>query len=78
MPLPQYDTFVKTIETSSPAYELLVNGCIERQAMGDHFDRIMRIMCNDREADMLLDLANRLCPDIASDIARDIEFANRA
>ena len=77
MPLHQYDSFVKKIETSSRAYEILMNGCIEREAKGDHFDRIIRIMCNDREAYMLLDLANRLCPDIAPDIARDIDFANQ-
>jgi hypothetical protein len=65
------------IDTSSRAYEILWNGCMERQLMGDHFEHIMRIMCEDREADMLLDLANSLYPGVAPDIARDIDFANQ-
>lgn len=74
----QYDTFVKKIDRASQAYQILMNGVFERQTKGDHFDRVMNIMCKDSEAAMLLDLANQLYPEIAPDIATHIARANES
>ena len=78
IPLDRYDAFVKKIEISSPAHELLRKGVFERQTKGDHYERIMNVMCNGWEAEMLLDLANHVYPDIAPDIARHITRANES
>ena len=71
----QYDSFVKKIDRSSQACHLLMSGVFERQTKSDHFERVMKIMCTDSEAAMLLDVANRIYPDIAPDIARYIAGA---
>ena len=78
IPLDRYDAFVKKIEISSPAYEVLRKAVFERQTKSDHFERIMNVICNGREAEMLLDLANHVYPDIAPDIARHITRANES
>jgi hypothetical protein len=78
MPLRQYDIFVKKIDRSSQAYQILLSGVFERQTKTDRFERIMNIMCKDSEAAMLLDLANQLYPEIAPDIARHIARANES
>ena len=77
IPLHQYDTFVKKIDPSSLAYQILIRGGIERQTKRDHFERIMNIMCKDSEVAMLLDLANQIYPDIAPDIAGHVVRANQ-
>ena len=64
IPLNQYDTFVKKIDTASPAYEVLRKGVFERQIKSDHFERVMNVMCDAWEAEMLLDLANHVYPDL--------------
>lgn len=76
IPLDQYDSFVKQIDIASPAYEVLRKGVFERQTRGDHYERIMNVMCNGWEAEMLLDLANNVCPDIAPGIAKHIARAH--
>jgi hypothetical protein len=75
IPLNQYDTFVKKIDTASPAYEVLRKGVFERQIKSDHFERVMNVMCDAWEAEMLLDLANHVYPDIAPEIAGHIARA---
>ena len=74
----QYDVFVKKIEIPSPAHEVLRNAVFERQIRNDHFERVMNVMCTDWEANMLLDLANHVYPDIAPDIARHIARAHES
>ena len=78
IPLNQYDTFVKKIDTASPAYEFVRKCVFERQIKGHHFERVMKVMCDAWEAEMLLDLANHVYPDIAPDIARHIARANES
>ena len=76
-PLNQYDTFVRKMDPSSQECHILMSGVFERQTKSDHFERVMKIMCTDSEAAMLLDVANRIYPDIAPDIAGHIAHANR-
>jgi hypothetical protein len=49
------------------------NTSIERSDSKDHYVGAMRIACRSEEADMLLDQANRLCPEAAPDIAGTID-----
>jgi hypothetical protein len=49
---------------------ILMGGVFERQTKSDHFERVMKIMCTDSEAAMLLNAAIRIYPDIAPEIAR--------
>ena len=49
-----------------------MSGVFERQTKSDHFERVMKIICTDSEAAMLLDAANRIYPDIAPEIARSL------
>jgi hypothetical protein len=76
--LDRYDAFVKKIEISSPAHEVLRKGVFERQTKGNHYERIMNVMCNGWEAEMLLDLAYRVYPGIGPLIARHIAQANES
>jgi hypothetical protein len=78
IPLDRYDAFVKKIEITSPAHEVLRKAVLERQIRDDHFERIMNVICNGREAEMLLDLANHVYPDIAPELARHIARANES
>ena len=75
IPLDRYDAFVKKIEIPSSAYEVLRKAVFERQTKSNHFERTMKVICNGWEAQMFLDLANRVYPDIAPDIARHIARA---
>ena len=75
MPLNQYDTFVRKMDPSSQECHILMSGVFERQTKSDHFDRVMKIMCTDSEAAMLLNAAIRIYPDIAPEIARYIALA---
>ena len=52
-----------------------MSGVFERQTKSDHFERVMKIMCTDSEAVMLLNAAIRIYPDIAPEIARYIALA---
>ena len=76
-PLNQYDTFVRKMDPSSQECHILMSGVFERQTKSDHFERVMKIMCTDSEAAMLLDVANRIYPDIAPDITGHVAHANR-
>jgi len=78
IPLDRYDAFANKIEIPSPAYEVLKKAVFERQTKSNHFERTMNVICNGWEAQMLLDLANRVYPDIAPDIARHIARAKRS
>ena len=75
IPLNQYDTFVRKIDPSSQECHILMSGVFERQTKSDHFDPVMKIMCTDSEAVMLLNAAIRIYPDIAPEIARYITRA---
>ena len=48
---------------------------IERRKSEGHYVRTMRIVCRENEAEILLDLANKLYPDAAPDIRKAIDSA---
>jgi hypothetical protein len=75
IPLRRYDSLMERVEPTSRAHEILINGFIERQAKDGHFVRTFELLCKQEEAEMLLDLAKRVCPDAVQDIARAINSA---
>ena len=72
MTLPAYDGFVEQCEESSREYELLKNGLIFRRTKGHQFERFVKIECTLEDANKLLLLATKICPDVVVAIAKGI------
>ncbi len=72
MSLDHYDRFLEKCDASSREYEILKNGLIVRRPNDGHYERIMEIACEVREAQMLLAIARRLYPDAVSAIEKAI------
>ena len=76
MSLPAYDGFIAQCEESSREYAVLKNGLIFRRRTRDrHSERFIKIECSLEDAEKLLLLAIKTCPDIVADIARGITTA---
>jgi hypothetical protein len=75
MPLAAYDRFIEQCETTSREYGILKNGLIIRQKKENQLERFVRIDCTLEDAEKLLSLANKVCPDAVGDIARGITTA---
>ena len=63
IPLHEYDRFVNSLRPSSRAADILKNATYHREAKGEGFERHMELHCTVDEANVLLELANRLCPE---------------
>jgi hypothetical protein len=72
IPLPAYDSFVQQCEDSSHEYAILKNGLIFRRPKGNNFERFVKIDCALEDANKLLLLATKMCPDVIVAIARGI------
>ena len=72
MSLDQYDRFLEKCDASSREYEILKNGLIVSRRKDGHYERIIEIACEVREAQMLLATARRLYPDAVSAIEKAI------
>jgi hypothetical protein len=72
IPLPAYDNCIEQCEESSREYEILKNGLILRLSKGDDFERFVKIDCTPEDANKLLLLATKLCPDVVVAIAKGI------
>ena len=66
IPIRQYDIFVKTINPSSPAAEVLKNAGYHRETKNGRFERTMEISCTADELKMLVQLATRHCPEVTA------------
>jgi hypothetical protein len=75
MLLPAYDGLIEQCDESSREYAVLKNGLIFRRKKEDHFERFVKIECTIEDAEKLLLLAIKVCPDIVADIARAITTA---
>jgi hypothetical protein len=74
MSLPAYDRFIEQCEDSSREYEVLKNGLIFRRRTKDrHSERFIKIECTLEDAEKLLLLAIKMCPDVVGDIARELQ-----
>jgi hypothetical protein len=72
MSLPAYDGFIEQCQESSREYAVLKNGVIVRRKKDGHFQRFVKIQCTHEDAEKLLLLAVKTCPDIVADIAKGI------
>lgn len=68
--LSEYDNFVKALDPSSRAAEILKNACFRREMVAGEFERFMEISCTEDEQKMLVDLANRYYPAAAPFVSR--------
>jgi len=73
MLLPAYDGFVEKCEETSREYAVLKNGLIFRRKKDG--ERFIKIECTVEDAEKLLLLAIKTCPDIVAEIARGITTA---
>jgi hypothetical protein len=65
LPLSEYDNFVKALDPSSRAAEILRNASFKREIVEGGFERFMEVSCTEDEQKMLLHLANRYYPTAA-------------
>jgi hypothetical protein len=72
MSLDHYDRFLEKCDGSSREYEILKNGLIVRHPKDGHYERLIEILCEVREAQMLLAIARRLYPEAVSPIEKAI------
>jgi hypothetical protein len=73
--LPAYDHFVEQCDVTSREYAILKNGLIFRRKKENHFERFVKIECTHEDAEKLLLLAIKTCPEVVADIARGITAA---
>lgn len=70
--LDHYDRFLQLCDASSPVCEILKNGFIARRPKDDHYERIVEISCETRDVQLLLALADQICPAAVPDIEKSI------
>ena len=72
IPALQYDSFIEKLDPSSHGFNILATACHNRKAMrGGYFEHTMKILCVKEEVVLILQLAEKLCPEIISSISRD-------
>jgi hypothetical protein len=78
MSLLVYDGFVDKCDTASREFAILNNGVIVRRYKEDHFERLLEIRCDMKDADRLLFLATNVYPEAVADLARAIVAARKS
>jgi hypothetical protein len=73
LPLERYDQLRDKCDTASPEFIVLINGCIDRRPKGNQFERFIQILCDKEQAETLLGLATRVCPDAVPAIKRALK-----
>jgi hypothetical protein len=72
----RYDLFVAELDIKSPAYTVLKNNIVAGGPETGRNRRAIEILCDQEEADLLLDAATRLYPAAAPDIEKAIARAS--
>jgi hypothetical protein len=70
-----YDRLSASCDPSSPEYEILKNGLIVRRVKNGKYERVVEIFAEMRDAQLLLALAQRICPVAAPAITKAISLA---
>ena len=73
MSLDHYDRFLQLCDASSSVCEILRNGVIARLTKDDHYERIVKISCETRDVQLLLALADQICPAAVPEIQKSID-----
>jgi len=74
--LERYDQLRNKCDTSSPQFSFLLNGCIDRRPNGNQ-ERFSQIVCEKAQAQALLGLATRSCPDAIPTIQRALHSVSK-
>lgn len=75
IPAEHYDLFVAECDIKSREYSILKNGIIAKDRnSGD--PRVIQILCDEKEAKMLLDAAMRLYPAVMPTIKDTLDLAH--
>lgn len=61
MSVDHYDRFVALCDPASREYAILKNGVPVRRPRESHFERVIEILCDTRDAQLLLALAEKIC-----------------
>ena len=67
-----YDGLLNKVSVESLAYCVLKNGIVESRPEGGNEGRVIDILCETTEAEILLGIANELWPKAASEIKNSI------
>jgi|RhiMetStandDraft_4_1073278.scaffolds.fasta_scaffold615737_1 hypothetical protein len=70
IPLYEYDNFVKAIDPSSRAAEIVKNACLQRDSIAGGLQPFMEITCTEEELLMLLELGEAYCPEVVPFVVR--------
>ena len=77
MPSDRYDSFLARCPAASREYEILKNGLVIRRVKDGNrqYERVVEIFAEMRDAHLLLDMANKICPDAMPAITKAVSLA---
>jgi hypothetical protein len=61
-PIDNYNRFLTLCDPASREYEILKNGLIVRRSEDGRYERVVKIFAKMQDAQLLLVLANEICP----------------
>jgi pentatricopeptide repeat protein len=70
-----YDRLLAHCDPASREYEILKNGLVVRRAKNGKYERVVEIFGEMQDAQLLLDLANKICPLAAPAITKATSLA---
>jgi hypothetical protein len=75
--LPSYDTLLEHCHTWSREFAILTSGSMVRRPVDGHFARAIEVESELEDANRLLALANRSCPQAAQEILTALDLLHR-
>ena len=72
-----YDRLLPHCDRGSREYEILKNGLVVRRPKNGQYERVVEIFGEMRDAQLLLALANKICPIAAAAITKAMSLAGR-
>ncbi len=74
-PIDNYNRFLTLCDPASREYEILINGLIVRRSKDGRNERVVEIFAQKQDAQLLLVLANKICPIAVSAITKAMSLA---
>lgn len=75
--LPSYDNLLENCHTSSREFTLLTGGSMVRRPVAGSFESVIEVESELDDANRLLALANRTCPEAAQEILTALNMISR-
>ena len=72
MPFELYRNLINVVDKSSPEFRVLANSYVERRQRRGQFGAIVQIVCEENQAQSLLNMAVTSCPEAALAIAKSL------